>query len=688
MTQTQDPGAWAAELCRWLASDHPPMANPKNLPPSTNTTDAVPIGAKKQATALNGSWMAILSFKEGPAFWGVLRMDFRPDQILASGDFYREAQSDSIWDRRYRLAIPPNWYPQFPAAAYQWHFRSHAVSFLNQTLNISFDRHIWDKGTGVLKADASGTIQLGNSTTIYRPDLPRPTVQLDGQGNLEGRPFSIVAVKTSSYCRGCILDLDRLEGISFEDRVEHCDKGAFGLQSLFREAGMDLDVRSRPDHLRNPNPNPNDQDVGLTEQDLLEMLANTNNKAMPGNYWRVWLLIGTEWRKTSAYGLMFDLDGAHREGAAVFANTPLPKGPNSAWGSDRTLQRQWPNVMLRAVCHELGHVFNLVHPGDELEEHKGKTGVELMNETLQVVDFAGPHEYPCNMAFRFSRHNGLSLRHDPDPQIKPGWSAFGWGHAESTAGAIDLGGPMPGDGLDTVQIKLSLSNMFANGVAPGDFFFLTLSLTNRSDTPVSIPSYLNIASNALSVKVQTPNGTIKRIRHPIVACYDEETEPLNPEEPRDFPIAMLYTNHGFLFDAPGRYAIQVVTALSGREDGNPQISTFPMNISGPRSQPLDREIGLAFAMGDTGSNTRVQNHFKALAASGNTPTERAALIVLANNALKMGGSEMGDSLNSNRDNAIFWLDKARNGIHSKDLALLVKAVLTPLGKKEPLLDIL
>jgi hypothetical protein len=58
-----------------------------------------------------------------------------------------------------------------------------------------------------------------------------------------------------------------------------------------------------------------------------------------------------------------------------------------------------------------------------------------MNQTGDVMSFASEaNPYPCNASFAFAEHDRMSLIHSPDPQVRPGWKPFQWGHGSLSAG--------------------------------------------------------------------------------------------------------------------------------------------------------------------------------------------------------------------------------------------------------------
>jgi len=149
----------------------------------------------------------------------------------------------------------------------------------------------------------------------------------------------------------------------------------------------------------------------------------------------------------------------HREGTVGFYDPTLPNINLIHEPARGKKLGEVPQAFLRTLIHKAGHAFNLFHPKDDV--HSVPKGTTIMNQTGDAIGFATEaNPYPCNATMGFDDHNLTSLIHSPDPQVKPGWKEFGWGHGRVWSGVaepidaigLDEGGPEAGD----LQLRVDL----------------------------------------------------------------------------------------------------------------------------------------------------------------------------------------------------------------------------------------
>jgi hypothetical protein len=191
------------------------------------------------------------------------------------------------------------------------------------------------------------------------------------------------------------------------------------------------------------------EDTELTTTELHNLLAGHQAPATPGDQaWRLWLLVGSRMQE-DFFGIMFDEIAPHRQGAAGFHDPELPDSSVIEAGARGQALGNVPLAFLRTLVHEAGHAFNLFHP--KADVHNVAIGTTIMNQTGDVISFAtAANPYPCTATLGFEDHNLTSLIHSPDPQVKPGWKEFGWGH-----GSLFGGVPAPTDvaGLRAAEVE-------------------------------------------------------------------------------------------------------------------------------------------------------------------------------------------------------------------------------------------
>jgi len=81
-----------------------------------------------------------------------------------------------------------------------------------------------------------------------------------------------------------------------------------------------------------------------------------------------------------------------------------------------------PKVYLRTVAHELGHVFNLAHPGSGGEALEADAANSLM---APLSDLRPNDQLSEAIEFRFSRRDMHWLTHAPEEFVRPGGCEFG-----------------------------------------------------------------------------------------------------------------------------------------------------------------------------------------------------------------------------------------------------------------------
>ena len=123
------------------------------------------------------------------------------------------------------------------------------------------------------------------------------------------------------------------------------------------------------------------------------------------------ILITHDYRYRRPFGLMFDTNTTEvrkqtRRGCAIAYNRV----------------RTEPKVFLRTLAHELGHIFNLGHPGEDAEPFS----VDAIN-TLMVPtkNLRPPNRLPETIEFRFSLLQREWLKSAPDDYVRPGGFEYG-----------------------------------------------------------------------------------------------------------------------------------------------------------------------------------------------------------------------------------------------------------------------
>jgi hypothetical protein len=103
---------------------------------------------------------------------------------------------------------------------------------------------------------------------------------------------------------------------------------------------------------------------------------------------------------------------------------------NSAWGRSGRQGcaiayqrvRTEPRLYLRTIAHELGHIFNLGHPGEGTEPFSP----DAINTVMIPTENLRPrHQIPDTLEFRFAAAQRHWLVHAPDRYVCPGGAEYG-----------------------------------------------------------------------------------------------------------------------------------------------------------------------------------------------------------------------------------------------------------------------
>lgn len=233
--------------------------------------------------------------------------------------------------------------------------------------------------------------------------------------------------------RECVLVLSRVDGTEWPPEFIMQRGNRLCLISLFHAAGITLQIKKHKTEIPDL---PGGRAFERTDLQMALAAAMTAHRA-GASTWIAGLLIVPEirtvvgGRSRNPLGLMFSNEAGSngcgpREGCAI---------------AYRQVHDQ-PNVYLRTVAHELGHVFNLAHPGSGGEPMEPDAANSLM---VPLADLRPSYRLSEAMEFRFSRRDLHWLTNAPEEFVRPGGREFGarpsnwsvFGHPSSNFNAID-----------------------------------------------------------------------------------------------------------------------------------------------------------------------------------------------------------------------------------------------------------
>lgn len=647
--------------------------------------------------ALDGSWYVEFTPKSGTAVeatrtHGVMRIESRTDATLRiSGDVYVEAFEcedgrASAARPDDSLAIDRNWYPQFDRSKYSWYFRSRGASYQQGRVLCDVTQYVWDPDSSDFSEETNGG-SLGftcSVDTVTRSWLPGATLQSTGTATIGGTKFDLTAYKTAPYYRGCLIEVDAMSGREWIDGGDGGRRHVPNFSDVYASMGIELAV------VVDDHDIPESETLTLTEiRRLLERKRSVVPEESP--VWRLWALVGSRLGRYGTLGLMFDETSPYREGVALFFDPTLPDEQTVRRAARGEKLGSVPQAFVRTAVHEIGHGFNLYHP--KADRHAVPVGTTIMNQTSDLFRLASSSTpFPEVATFRFHEHNRTSLVHSPDPQVRPQWKQFGYGHGES--GTV----PTPPSDLtsdrDTPQTQaLDLELALPKTVCPGELVLAEVSLRNTSEEPQTVTSALNFAEDYLRFSVTTPDGTRTSPRSVIQLCTNRRTTTLDPAERLTGRVQLLYTNRGFTFERPGRYEVsakldlgrRVATADARRVLGHSPQSDTQLDLC---TLALDDDVGRSIALGDVAGGETGEDKIRTIADEFTaTDLGTAAAIVLSNAYSRDVRDLRRDQITKASDQGLsrYYLDCAVEDRSPSDVARIATAVVPPAEEPVPVI---
>jgi hypothetical protein len=411
----------------------------------------------------------------------------------------------------------------------------------------------------------------------------------------------------------------------------------------------------------------------------------------------LWLLVGS--RQGDLFGVMFDDAEPFREGTAGFFDTPLTDNPLIAPAARNKKLGEVAGAFIRTLVHEAGHAFNLFHPKHDV--HHVPKGTTIMNQTGDLMGFATQaNPYPGNITFAFDDHNRTSLIHSPDPQVRPGWKRFGWGHGSLSNGVAE---PVDAAGFMRDEIAsddLSLELIVPENIFRGQFIKVRFIVTNTGAEPRKITAALNLSQGDLRLLLTPPDGELHDVRDVIIACGDRSLRTLAPGQSFEDIAQILYTNFGFTFRHTGRHYISAELDIGDGTGAVARSKVVAVVVRAPDGEEEEKiaslsmlpGVGRAFAFGDYGTDEEARKNLEILADNyGHTETGRAAALTLAHSHRRVlrdvysGRALRNEDIPAAKERFEAVADQALKDDPS-NLVRLARAVVAPTELGAPLLD--
>lgn len=663
---------------------------------------------------LNGSWLVEFVPDTPAALFkirGPMRIEASADVLRVSGDIYVAklalaplsatgsgpaiAAQPTLLEPFVpgSLVIQRNWYPAFAQNEYSWYFRSTGVTYKKGLLKFNFERWLWNPTTQEFTSTDNGSITLTCKTTsIHVVGAPAPTLQMKGTATIGGRTYNVVATKTSPYYRGCRIEVDVMSTRAWPATAAGPGGSSWTFTGVYRSQGLDFTVSV--DEVSVP------EDPLLSTAEMHALLTGHRQPTSTPNQWRLWLFVGSKRQEDpGTFGLMFDTNNPpHREGSVGYFDVTLPNVDIIEASARGKKLGTVAKAFLRTMIHEAGHAFNLFHPKHDI--HPVPIGTTIMNQTGDVMGFATAADpYPGNATMAFNEHNRSSLIHSPDPQVKPGWKPFGWGHGSLWSGVSE---PVDALGLnqgETVAEDLYLELSVPAEAVRGEIVVGVLTLLNRGNAPRRVSAALNLAEDDLHLQVKTPNGADLDVRDVILVCGERRYVVLQPGETYTSTVQLFYTNRGHLFDQPGRYVLQAELHTGDLYDS--VVRSAPVEIvlrtaasSDERelqSHTMSDNVGLSLAFGDFGADAEARAGLTAVMDRfADSTSGVAAALVVANSLARDFRDVRSGSVVRAKDQAaaLAALDVAVTNQSLDETAQLATAIVATLEVGAPVIEML
>jgi hypothetical protein len=416
--------------------------------------------------------------------------------------------------------------------------------------------------------------------------------------------------------------------------------------------------------------------------------------------WRMWVLVGSSWQDSpGTLGIMFDSEPPHREGAIGFFD---PRFPPSSTSDENIWNKKVGEVdlaFLRTLVHEAGHTLNLLHPKDDA--HGVQIGTTIMNQTGDIQQQAtADNRFPNNVSMSFNDHNRTALIHAPDPQVKPGWLRFGWGHHSSVS--IGIEEPMGLAGLNTGTIPMSdleLTLELPKEVHRGEVVVANLTLTNTTDRSLDVSNALNLAQDDLEIVAIGPDHRKRMPRDVVKICGVHDIVTLAPGDEIESSIQLFFNNGEFTFSHIGTYEVWARFRATGDPrrivESKPQFVEVRSSVTRKEQEletlMLDQTVGLSVAFGDFGADRTLEKKMKKIAGLYEGTDTGAVCAMVVSNSLGKAHRDVRTGevcRKADKSGAEATLKAALTKLSSKKALRLAMATVSPRSTQAPLLDLL
>lgn len=297
----------------------------------------------------------------------------------------------------------------------------------------------------------------------------------------------------------------------------------------------------------------------------------------PVPQWDVWLLHAYEHEYgPGLYGIMFDQEGLHRQGCAVFY-----RGIGGTTAEQKRLQ-------LYTCAHELGHCFNLLHSFQKNLAIPPKPNIPNSLSWMNYPQFypGGAAAFWSAFPFQFDAVEVAHIRHGFRNNVLMGGNPFRVGASLEETGNIFE------DNIENhtslyMELEAKKSYMLGEPVC------LETQLKTSSNLSTQVMSNLHADFGFVTIGIKKPGGKIMIYKPVTEMCAEPSYTVLNAGNPAIYESSYIgYSKDGFIFDEIGNYQVK---AVYYHTDGSRIVSnTLNIRIKSPVNAQDDAVAELLF----------------------------------------------------------------------------------------------
>ncbi|MDB5191696.1 MAG: hypothetical protein JWQ96_1259 [Segetibacter sp.] len=291
--------------------------------------------------------------------------------------------------------------------------------------------------------------------------------------------------------------------------------------------------------------------------------------------WDVWLLHAYEHVDGAGlYGIMFDQQGLHRQGCAVFYR---------GIGGSSALQRR---LQLYTCVHELGHCFNLLHSWQKSYATPAKPNIPASLSWMNYPWYytGGADNFWNNFPFQFDSVEIEHIRHGFRNNVIMGGNNF------ATGASLEHDVSIFQDSIED-RSNLLLEIETKSSYLLGEPVVLETKLKTTTTLNRRVNASLHTDYGFVHVAIKKPGGQVV-VYEPIgEKCIVPEVAVLNSKNQGVYQSSYIgFHKEGFIFDQVGSYELK---AVYFDEDGSRIVSApITLRVKGPVTGEDDKVADL------------------------------------------------------------------------------------------------